>query len=374
MTVVVRDVDSDTTHTRYGRYLVAADGAHSTVRERLGIPVDGRGAFSNSITIYFTADLSAQMGGKALSVIYINNPVFGGFFRLAKDCQSGFLAVNTVGDPDSDPNVANAARDTSESRLIELVRAGAGVPDLEVRIDGVARWRATSDVAQRFHDGRVFLAGDAAHLMPPNGGFGGNTGIADAYDIAWKLALVIKGVASPELLSTYDTERRPVGAMTVEQAYSRYVTRTATYLGATDYQPIAPDLEIELGYIYRSATIVAEDVGRRQGPRRPPPDPRPAGVTGTPSVGRAGWAPVVDTRSVRPVLRPAGRSAWGRLVRRGTEGRGAPRRSRSRGVLRRWRRFAPTGRVVHRRLRRIRFGCSACTTRRVRRLASNLEE
>ena len=340
--VVARDVDSDSTQTLYARYLVAADGAHSAVRERLGIAVDGRGAFSNSITIYFTADLSAQMGGKPLSVIYINNPVFGGFFRLAKDCQSGFLAVNTVGDPDSDPDVANAARDTSESRLIELVRAGAGVPDLEVRIDGVARWRATTDVAQRFHDGRVFLAGDAAHLMPPNGGFGGNTGIADAYDIAWKLALVIKGVAAPELLSTYDTERRPVGAMTVEQAYSRYVTRTAPYLGATDYQPIATDLEIELGYVYRSATIVAEDPGDDTGhddPRRTHGRP---GSRGTTSVGRARWAPVVDTRSVRPMLRPAGRSGWRRMVRRGTEGRGTARRSRSRGVLRRWRRSAPT--------------------------------
>ncbi len=258
--VVVGDLDSATTHTRHARYLVAADGAHSAVRGLLGIPVDGRGNFSNSITIYFTADLWPQMGGKPLSVVYINNPVFGGFFRLAKDCQSGFLAVNTVGDPHSDPDVANAARDTSESRLIELVRVGAGVPDLEVRIDGVARWRATSDVAARYHDGRVFLAGDAVHLMPPNGGFGGNTGIADAYDIAWKLALVLKGVADPDLLSTYDTERRPVGVFTVEQAYARYVTRTATYLAATDYQPIAADLEIELGYVYRSPTIVADDV------------------------------------------------------------------------------------------------------------------
>ena len=257
--VVVRDVDSDTTHTRYTRYAVGADGAHSTVRDRLGIPVDGRGIFSNSITIYFTADLWPQMGGKPLSVIYINNPVFGGFFRLAKDCQSGFLAVNTVGDPNSDPDPANAARDTSEARLIELVRVGAGVPDLDVRIDGVARWRATSDVAQRYGDGRVFLAGDSAHLMPPNGGFGGNTGIADAYDLAWKLALVINGVAADDLLSTYDTERRPVGVMTTEQAYSRYVTRTATYLGATDYQPIISDLEIELGYIYRSDSILADD-------------------------------------------------------------------------------------------------------------------
>ena len=264
VTVVVRDVDSDTTHTRYARYVVGADGAHSTVRDLVGVPVEGRGIFSNSITIYFTADLWPQMGGKPLSVVYINNSVFGGFFRLAKDCQSGFLAVNTVGDPDTDPDVANAARDTSEARLVELVRVGAGVPDLDVRIDGVARWRATSDVVQRYSDGRVFLAGDAAHLMPPNGGFGGNTGIADAYDIAWKLALVIKGVAAQDLLSTYDSERRPVGAMTVEQAYSRYVTRTATYLGATDYQPIVSDLEIELGYIYRSASIVEDDVGDRK--------------------------------------------------------------------------------------------------------------
>ena len=68
-----------------------------------------------------------------------------------------------------------------------------------MKIDGVTRWRATSDVARRFQDGRVFLVGDAAHLMPPNGGFGGNTGIHDAHNLAWKLALVLKGVAGPAL-------------------------------------------------------------------------------------------------------------------------------------------------------------------------------
>ena len=242
------------------------------VRDVLGIPVDGRGVFSNSITIYFTADLWAQMGGKPLSVIYINNPVFGGFFRLAKDCQSGVPRREHDGRSrqDPDPDVANAARDTSEARLVELVRVGAGVPDLDVRIDGVGRWRATSDVAQRYDDGGVFLAGDSAHLMPPNGGFGGNTGIADAYDLAWKLAFVVKGVADPELLSTYDAERRPVGRVTVEQAYSRYVTRTATYLGATDYQPIIPDLEIELGYIYPVGVDRRRWYRRRKGPRRSP--------------------------------------------------------------------------------------------------------
>ena len=188
MTVTARDVDTGQERTLRGGYLVGADGAHSRVRERLGIPFDGRGVFSNSITIYFEADLAPQMLGKPISVIYINNPAFGGFFRLAKDCRSGFLAVNTIGDPQTNPDVANAAADVSEQRLIELVRIGAGVPDLPVKITGLARWRATSDVARQYQVGRVFLAGDAAHVMPPNGGFGGNTGIHDAHNLAWKLA------------------------------------------------------------------------------------------------------------------------------------------------------------------------------------------
>jgi 2-polyprenyl-6-methoxyphenol hydroxylase-like FAD-dependent oxidoreductase len=229
-------------------YLVGADGAHSRVREVLGIPFEGRGVFSNSITIYFTADLWPQMGGRPLSVIYINNPLFGGFFRLDKDCQAGFLVVNTVTDVED----GSAAADTSE------VRAGAGVPDLDVRVDGVARWRATAEAARTFQEGRVFLAGDAAHLMPPNGGFGGNTGIHDAHNLAWKLAACVGGTAGPGLLDTYDAERRPASAFTAEQAYSRYVTRTAPHLGTDDIQPVAHDFEIELGYLYRSDAILDE--------------------------------------------------------------------------------------------------------------------
>src|SRR4029079_6614721 len=182
------------------------------------------------------------------------------FFRLQKDCQSGFMVVNTVGDPKADPvRAANAAADTSEQRLVELVRTGAGVADLDVKIDGVARWRATSDVAREFQRGRVFLVGDAAHLMPPNGGFGGNTGIHDAHNLAWKLAMVLKGVAGPRLLDSYAPERKPVAKFTVAQAYTRYVTRTATYLGATDYEPLAHDFNVELGFLYHSRAVVPED-------------------------------------------------------------------------------------------------------------------
>jgi 2-polyprenyl-6-methoxyphenol hydroxylase-like FAD-dependent oxidoreductase/glutathione S-transferase len=260
VTVVAKEVATGKQRKLRGKYLVGADGAHSKVRELLGIPFDGRGVFSNSITIYFEADLSEWLAEKPVSVIYVKNDKLSGFFRMDRPAKVGFFVVNTVGDPVKDQeNATNVARDVSEPRLIELLRIGIGVPDYPVKITGVSRWRATSDVARRFQEGRVFLAGDAAHLMPPTGGFGGNTGIHDAHNIAWKLAYVLKGIAGPELLDSYEPERGPAGKFTVEQAYSRYVTRTAPYLGAKDYQPVAHDFNIETGYLYDSPAVRLEE-------------------------------------------------------------------------------------------------------------------
>jgi 2-polyprenyl-6-methoxyphenol hydroxylase-like FAD-dependent oxidoreductase len=243
-----------------GRYLIGADGGRSLVREAIGASMEGRGVFSNSITIYFSADLRRFLEGKALSIIYVNNPTLSGFFRMAKDCRRGFLVVNTVGDPSKDPvAAANAAADVSEETLQRYVSAGIGDPSIPVTIDGYSRWRAVSDVARRFRDRRIFIAGDSAHLMPPTGGFGGNTGVHDAHNLAWKLALVLAGAAGEGLLETYEAERRPTSRFTVEQAYTRYVTRTAPYLGAKDYQPLAHDFEIELGALYRSSAVASED-------------------------------------------------------------------------------------------------------------------
>jgi 2-polyprenyl-6-methoxyphenol hydroxylase-like FAD-dependent oxidoreductase len=259
VTMRVKELSTGKERALRGRYLVGADGAHSIVREAIGAPMEGRGVFSNSVTIYFSADLRRFLEGKALSIIYINNPTLGGFFRMARDYQRGFLVVNTVGDPKQDPvAAANAAADVSEARLKQFVSAGIGDPSVEVRIDGMSRWRAVSDVASRYRDRRIFIAGDSAHLMPPNGGFGGNTGIHDAHNLAWKLAAVLNGVGGSALLDSYEIERKPVGRFTVEQAYTRYVTRTATYLGATDFEPVAHDFEIELGGLYDSAAVVGE--------------------------------------------------------------------------------------------------------------------
>jgi putative polyketide hydroxylase len=259
--VVVKDLETGRKRELRGQYLIAADGGHSKVREELGIRYEGRGAFSNSVTIYFSADLSPWIGDKAWSIIYVNNPVLHGFFRMNRAARAGFLAVNTVGDAAHDSAAAsNAAADVSEAHLVELIRGGVGVPDLPVRIDGWTRWRATACVAERFQEGRIFIAGDAAHLMPPNGGFGGNTGIHDAHNLAWKIALVLKGHAEPRLLESYALERKPVAEFTVGQAFTRYVLRTAPWLKPT--QPIDPqvdDFNIELGYLYGAPDAVHAD-------------------------------------------------------------------------------------------------------------------
>lgn len=259
--VSVRDIDSGTQRELRGRYLIAADGAHSKVRELLGIRYTGRGSFSNSLTIYFTADLSPWIGDHAWSIIYVNNPVLCGFFRMNRAGKAGFLAVNIVGDPSRDPEAAaNVTTDVSEARLIEMVRAAAGVPDLPVKIDGFTRWRASACVAENFRDGRIFIVGDAAHLMPPNGGFGGNTGIHDAHNLAWKMAFVLQGHASERLLDTYMTDRKPVAEFTVEQAFARYVDRTAPWLKSVQKPaPLVHDFHIELGYLYDSPAGVHAD-------------------------------------------------------------------------------------------------------------------
>jgi 2-polyprenyl-6-methoxyphenol hydroxylase-like FAD-dependent oxidoreductase len=253
VTATIRDRDSGKTETVRATYMVAADGTHSRTRDQLGIAMRGWGVFSNSVTIYFRANVAPLLRGRNLSVIYVNNPTLRGFFRFEKPFDHGFLAVNALGDP-ARP-ITDVATGLTEDRCREWIRIALGADDVPVEIENVMPWKASADVAERFQDGRVFLAGDAAHVMPPNGGWGGNTGVQDAHNLAWKLAMVLQGTADPGLLTTYEPERRPVGEFTTGQAYARYVTRTAPYLGTEGMPPLAPDLNVELGYQYDSAAI-----------------------------------------------------------------------------------------------------------------------
>jgi 2-polyprenyl-6-methoxyphenol hydroxylase-like FAD-dependent oxidoreductase len=253
---VIRHRDTGATDHVHARYMVAADGAHSRVREQLGVRMNGRGVFSRSVTIYFRADVKELLRGRNLSVIYVNHPQLRGFFRIEKPFDSGFLAVNAIGDP-ANP-ITDVATGLTEERAMQWVRLALGSNDVPITIENVMTWNAEANWAERYRRGRVLIAGDAAHAMPPNGGFGGNTGIQDAHDLAWKLAMVLRGEAGADLLDTYDADRRPVGTFTTEQAYSRYVTRTAPYLGTDGIQPIAPDLNVELGYRYDSTAVCHE--------------------------------------------------------------------------------------------------------------------
>jgi tetracenomycin A2 monooxygenase-dioxygenase len=92
---------------------------------------------------------------------------------------------------------------------------------VNVDIIDVRPWDAAAFVADRFSDRRAFLVGDTAHVMPPTGGFGGNTGIHDVHNLAWKLDAVLRGSAGPQLLDSYDQERRPVAEHTLAQALAR---------------------------------------------------------------------------------------------------------------------------------------------------------
>ncbi|MGH3136492.1 MAG: FAD-dependent monooxygenase [Gaiellaceae bacterium] len=256
-TALVRNRDTGAERTVRARYVVGADGSKSPVRDGLGIGLRGHPSFSKCITIYFRADVKPLLGDRNLSVIYVFGPTLQGFFRFSLAGDAGFLAVNSTTDADGARN-RDVSADTSEERCVEYVREALGAPALAIEIENVQQWNACADWAERFQEGRVFLAGDAAHNMPPTGGFGGNAGVADAHNLAWKLALVLDGSAGPGLLETYDAERRPVAELTVEQAYTRYVVRLDPELGTDDIQPFVADPPIELGHRYHSSAVVAE--------------------------------------------------------------------------------------------------------------------
>ena len=251
----VRDLESGSEAKVRARYMIAADGNRSPVREKFGIAMEGPGWLSDSVTIYFRADCRPWLEGRQLGVIYVINPDQRGFFRFEAGGTRGFLAVNTLGDL-SLPGAKNIAGDTSRERVIELVRSAVGVPDLAMEIEDVATWKAEAVCADAYCKGRVFLAGDAAHVVPPTGGFGGNTGVQDAANLAWKLAMVLKGEAGEGLLDSYEAERLPVARLTVEQAYARYIRRVVPEEIGPSTPEMRDELTMEIGQFYASNAVI----------------------------------------------------------------------------------------------------------------------
>ena len=304
VTVTLRDLDSGDESDVRSRYVVAADGNRSPMRTRLGIGMRGYGQLSRSITIYFRADCGELLRDRNQGVFYVHNPRLRGFFRLDRTGGTGFLSINTVGEDVTQDSAVDVQAGLTEERALEFLRTAIGT-DMPMELVDIAPWQAEANCAERLQAGRVFLAGDAAHVVPPNGGFGGNAGVMDAHNLAWKLAAVVKGDAGPGLLDTYEAERLPLGELTVRQAYTRYATRVVPERGVEGAEPAVPDIELEIGLVMRSAAILSED---DDGALHLPPsalDGRPG--TRAPHVWLADGRSTLDLfGSQFVVLRPAG--------------------------------------------------------------------
>jgi 2-polyprenyl-6-methoxyphenol hydroxylase-like FAD-dependent oxidoreductase len=232
-------------------YLAACDGAHSQIREALGVKAEGLGVLDEHyIFIYFRADWSALIRGDEADAILIQQPGFQGIF-LITDADRGMLLIQEA-----------AAQDYTAERCKELVLDGIGQPDLAVEIVDIAHWQPAQLVAEHFGQGRVFLVGDAAHTMPPKLGLGVNTAIQSAQNLAWKLAAVIRGQASPELLATYEPERHPVGQLASQQSLVGPAASVLTQGSDDKLLPAekrVPLFSLIVGYRYRSRAILSED-------------------------------------------------------------------------------------------------------------------
>jgi putative polyketide hydroxylase len=207
VSATITDRATDTASAIRADYLLAADGAHSHIRKALGVNGEGLGLLDEHyIFIYFRAPWAELIRGYENDAILIDRPGTRGFF-LITDADRGMFAIQE-----------ETAKNYTVERCKELVLDGIGKPDLPVEIVDIAHWQPGQLVAEHFGRGRVFLVGDAAHTMPPKLGLGVNTAIQSAQNLAWKLAVVLKGQASPDLLSTYEAERRPVGRLASEQS------------------------------------------------------------------------------------------------------------------------------------------------------------
>ena len=250
-------------HSRvHAEYVVAADGARSTVRDLLGIDVIGPAGFEHYASILFRANLWPVVGEPRYGLYMLGGPGV----RPAIVAPMGPDDRFVFGQPGSPDEVAAMVADPELAKA--AIRTAAGVPDLEVDVLASMPLEFGAQLATRWRDGSVFLVGDAAHRMPPFGGRGMNTAVADAYNLGWKLATVLTGVASPALLDSYEAERMPVGRHNVSLALARHPELAAQHGLALDPASAGgpngtPDgLAEDLGYRYAS-DVVAATAGSR---------------------------------------------------------------------------------------------------------------
>jgi putative polyketide hydroxylase len=295
VTAVLKDRRSGAQRTVRTDYLVAADGWASPVRDQLGVGTEGPGPFFHTITSMIEADLSPALRGRRVSIAYLQRPR-PGTVLMAHD-EIGHRWVFGTGYAPEGESVENY----TDEQCIQLVRSAAGLPDVKVKLHPqipgtdlkVLGFAVGAQLAQRYCVDRVFLVGDAVHIVPPTGGLGANTGIQDAHNLAWKLAAVLRGQAGSALLDTYHAERYPVGLFSMRQALARWQSRVGTGGGA-DNEPLVDYAAVAFGYQYRSSAVLGA-------PEDAAPALLPEELTGQPGTRAPHMAIALDGREISTI-------------------------------------------------------------------------
>jgi putative polyketide hydroxylase len=253
---VLRDMASGNSETVRADYLVAADGVHSPVRNSLGVTTSGYGAVPiYVIFVYFQAPwrkFVPHLGDS--DAVQVKNADVEGLFVVAKDDLGVFITTYF-------PDKGETAAQFTPERCAEMLVKAIG-EQIDMEIVDVAAWQPYEQVADQFQCGRVFLVGDSGHTMPPLKAGGANAAIQSAHNLAWKLAAVLDGTADPALLTTYHTERHPVGRFSARQSLTG---PSLALLRLEDNRPqLPPDEEapmfaLLIGYQYRSAAVVTDE-------------------------------------------------------------------------------------------------------------------
>jgi 2,4-dichlorophenol 6-monooxygenase len=233
VTSVIHERDGDATLTVRSQYVAGADGARSRVLGQAGLTVEGPDDLARAANIWFRADLSRYLAHRPGVLTWNVMPGPLPPLRLGTlICHKPFteFVLAFMYDP---AQVSLDALSASElhSRITALVGE-----EVEAEILGVAGWQVRAQIAPAYAAGRVFAMGDAVHRHPPTNGLGLNMSIADAYNLGWKLALVLAGRAGAALLDSYSAERQPVGAQGVQRAITS-LQEGAAVEAALGYEP-----------------------------------------------------------------------------------------------------------------------------------------
>ena len=218
---VLRDVVSGRERRVLADYVVASDGWRTGLRAEAGIDVHGHGSVSQWMSLVFRADLGEVFADREFGLVYLQNPELHGGAGVFGSTDDAGRYIFSFGYDAATESPADFDRDF----CIEQIRVGMGMPGLQVSLDDVAETEFAHRLADRYSAGRILLVGDAAHVMPPTGGQGGNTAVLDGFSLGWKLAAVVNGQAGPGLLDSHDPERRPYGEMIANWQYQNLLHR-----------------------------------------------------------------------------------------------------------------------------------------------------